>query len=311
MNIEVCREFITLAQCLSFTGAANKLNMTQPALSKHILALEKELGTELFDRNRSGVRLSEGGRLFFESASLIVSNYDKTRESLSQLKKTKPVRIGGHLGDSDIASQVSMITMLARENYQLPITFNRAAPKDILEQLQINEVDLCICFLTRERIEEAGFSYRPFFSLPLIAIMNANHPLAKRKKLHCDNLRNETFLKYVSGKTDDAFEQIEKICESHGFVPKTRLVPSANDIEFFTTPLQGCVLVWKHTQREIGFLLETGHRAAIPICDSDATLDAYFIYKPESEEMLESFFRVVEDSDNLLDRRHSLKEKAQ
>ena len=42
MNIESCREFIELAQCLNFTEAAGNLNITQPALSKHMLALEKE-----------------------------------------------------------------------------------------------------------------------------------------------------------------------------------------------------------------------------------------------------------------------------
>ena len=47
MNIETCREFIELAQCLNFTKAAGNLNITQPALSKHMLALEKEFGIEL------------------------------------------------------------------------------------------------------------------------------------------------------------------------------------------------------------------------------------------------------------------------
>ncbi|MDR1713676.1 MAG: LysR family transcriptional regulator, partial [Coriobacteriales bacterium] len=44
MQIETFREFIELAQCLNFTEAAKRLNMTQPGLSKHILALEKDLG---------------------------------------------------------------------------------------------------------------------------------------------------------------------------------------------------------------------------------------------------------------------------
>ncbi|WP_238329212.1 LysR family transcriptional regulator [Eggerthella lenta] len=86
MNIESCREFIELAQCLNFTEAAGNLNITQPALSKHMLALEKEFGIELLDRGKKGVQLTEGGRILFESAGVIVNEYDKTRNTLEQLK---------------------------------------------------------------------------------------------------------------------------------------------------------------------------------------------------------------------------------
>ncbi|MDR1185357.1 MAG: LysR family transcriptional regulator, partial [Coriobacteriales bacterium] len=166
MNIEHCREFIELAQCLNFTDAASKLNITQPALSKHILALEKEFGSELFDRSRSGVRLNEGGRLFFESASLIVNTYDQTRKTLEALRRVQPIRVSGHLDDSDISSQLSMTTVLARESYQISIIFNQNSKRDSLELLGDSEVDLCISYLTSERIENAGFCYRPFLSLP-------------------------------------------------------------------------------------------------------------------------------------------------
>ncbi|MDR1184334.1 MAG: LysR family transcriptional regulator substrate-binding protein, partial [Coriobacteriales bacterium] len=181
--------------------------------------------------------------------------------------------------------------------------------RDSLELLGDSEVDLCISYLTSERIENAGFCYRPFLSLPLAAIMNTNNPLATRKELHWDDLRNETFLKFVSNKTSGAFEQIEENCRHHGFSPKTRLVLSLDNSEFFTTPLQGSILVWKRTQREIGFQLETGHRAAIPIVDTDSYLNAFMVYRQENEESLQDFFRAVEETKGLIDRKRDRREK--
>ena len=108
MNIESCREFIELAQCLNFTEAAGNLNITQPALSKHMLALEKEFGIELLDRGKKGVQLTEGGRILFESAGVIVNEYDKTRNTLEQLKAKRPIHVVGHMEDSDIASLASI-----------------------------------------------------------------------------------------------------------------------------------------------------------------------------------------------------------
>ena len=125
MNIESCREFIELAQCLNFTEAAGNLNITQPALSKHMLALEKEFGIELLDRGKKGVQLTEGGRILFESAGVIVNEYDKTRNTLEQLKAKRPIHVVGHMEDSDIASLASMTAMIARENHHANIVFDR------------------------------------------------------------------------------------------------------------------------------------------------------------------------------------------
>ena len=55
MHIDFYREFIVLARCLNYTEAAEKLHMAQPALSKHIVALEREFNAELFIRDRRNV----------------------------------------------------------------------------------------------------------------------------------------------------------------------------------------------------------------------------------------------------------------
>ena len=58
MNLEQIESFLVLAQRLNFTQAANDLFMAQPALSRLIAALEKELEVQLFHRNSRGVSLT-------------------------------------------------------------------------------------------------------------------------------------------------------------------------------------------------------------------------------------------------------------
>ena len=53
----------------SFAGAAKELGTSQPAVSRHIASLEQQLGIRLFDRSRTGVRLTEEGRRFYERAA--------------------------------------------------------------------------------------------------------------------------------------------------------------------------------------------------------------------------------------------------
>lgn len=306
MNIEYCREFIELAQCLNFTEAAGSLNITQPALSKHILALEKEFSINLLDRSRKGVQLTEGGRTLFESANIIVNEYDKTKDTLRQLKAKHPVRVVGHLEDSDIGTLVSMSAMIARENHLVNIVFDRNAD-DPFELLASGSIDLFIGYTNPLYVESEGFRCVPFVSNQLIAIVGTDHPLTERASITWEDLKVQTFVKFMSDKTNPAWQQIELACNNHGFSPKTRTISAGNNVEFFSPPLQGNVLIWKKTEKQIGLLLETGKRAGIPLVGEDCYLVAYAVYRPESEGYLQDFFSSAEEARELLNQRKDRK----
>ena len=228
MNIESCREFIELAQCLNFTEAAGNLNITQPALSKHMLALEKEFGIELLDRGKKGVQLTEGGRILFESAGVIVNEYDKTRNTLEQLKAKRPIHVVGHMEDSDIASLASMTAMIARENHHANIVFDRNID-DPFTLLSRESIDLFIGYTNPRHAEQEGLISRPFVSIQLLAIVENDHPLANRTSISWKDLQTQTLVKFMSDKTNPAWDQIEAACIDYGFEPKTRPVSGAGN----------------------------------------------------------------------------------
>ena len=114
-------------------------------------------------------------------------------------------------------------------------------------------------------------------------------------------------MKFMSDKTNPAWDQIEAACIDYGFEPKTRPVSAGNNVEFFSTPLRGNVLIWKKTQKQIGLLLETGKRTGIPIEEKDKNLVAYAVYHPRNEERLRDFFAAAEEAQTLLDRRKDRK----
>ena len=306
MNIEYCREFIELAQCLNFTEAAGNLNITQPALSKHMLALEREFGIDLLDRNRKGAQLTEGGRVLFESASIIVNEYDKAKDTLAQMKSKLPIRLVGHTEDSDVATLVSMTAMLARENHHATVVFDRSAD-DPFELLASESIDLFIGYTNPEHVESLGLCCKPFVSSQLIAITSVSHPLAARESITWEDLRDQTLVKFTSDKTNPAWDQIAATCAKHGFTPRTRPVSAGNDVEFFSTPLRGSVLIWKTSQKQIGLLLETGRRAGIPIEGDGRYLMVYAVFRPENEKRLQDFFAAAEEARSLIEQRKDRK----
>src|ERR687889_102763 len=82
MELSQLRTFREVAEALSFTRAAQKLNMTQSAVSHQIKALERELGEPLFIRAKRGVRLSDAGQLALDYAARILEEADALRERI-------------------------------------------------------------------------------------------------------------------------------------------------------------------------------------------------------------------------------------
>ena len=72
MNTKQLKYGLVLARDGSFSRAANTLNITQPSLSQYIRKIEKELGTELFDRANGDVRLTDAGRVYLEAGRQIL-----------------------------------------------------------------------------------------------------------------------------------------------------------------------------------------------------------------------------------------------
>lgn len=305
MQTDHLREFITLALNLSYTETAKQLNITQPALSKHIAALEKEVGMELINRSAKTIQLTEAGRIFFEGASLVVNQLDDVMYQLNVLKTCQPIVVGGQFDDADVASLMSIASMVARNTYNANLSFEQTSrTKGSIDMLKQGEIDVLVDYVDPSFMADQGLMVLPIMSNHLGIIVSKGHHLADRESVSWNDLRNEVFVQFVSDKTLPAWGQIERLCLEHGFTPKTRPVPSHSDVEFFSTRLGSSVLVWKQSQKQIGILLETGNRSNVPISEEDAWLTSYAVYLPEKEETLKPFFEAVADAQDQLQKRH-------
>lgn len=86
MNLRQLQYAVLLSETGNFSQLAEKLNITQPALSKQILSLEKELGTQLFDRNSNPVTLTAAGEYFIREARDLLYKEDQLLRSMEQFK---------------------------------------------------------------------------------------------------------------------------------------------------------------------------------------------------------------------------------
>ena len=82
MSVDLARTFLEIVRCGSFVGAAERLHLTQTAITARIQSLENQLNCSLFVRNRSGARLTPNGEAFVDFANRMVLAWDAAQQEL-------------------------------------------------------------------------------------------------------------------------------------------------------------------------------------------------------------------------------------
>lgn len=226
MSIDLILEFNLLAETLNFTEAAKQLYISQPTLSKHMSALEQELGLALIERQPT-VRLTYAGREFHRKTAALLDGIPGRLDAIAgevreAAATTKVIRMPDYT--SVVEGYYGLIRSM-KERFDAeyaPLSLKvEYVPVEYWRQMAAREcleagvVD-CLLWLTEpqacesERIrtfEEAGF--RAFSSLecPLSLVLAKGHPLNARKRICLGDLDGIEFFSHDKSHIETAISQ--------------------------------------------------------------------------------------------------------
>lgn len=189
--------FDTVARRLNFTKAANELNITQPAVTKHIKEIELNLNIKLFERNGTKIKLTQAGEILLKYTEEIFSIYQKMEFEIGQLQEKQK----GHLrlGASTTIAQYVLPPILAEFRKRFPeiqlnlVIHNSEKIEDLLTN---NKIDVG---LIEAQIKNRTFHYFPFMKDEIVLVARQNHPLSTRNHLKTHDLLQIPFVLRESG----------------------------------------------------------------------------------------------------------------
>ena len=194
MDIRTLQYFVTVAEELNITRAAEKLHMSQPPLSAQIRGLEAELETELFIRGGRRLTLTETGQLLYRRAKEILSLSDKTRSEVLSMGRgmSGTISIGLVEGMApDIAAEWFAGFLGEYPNMRLRIL--DGSTDDLLEKLRGGLISLAVITAPCDNSLLHSFSVG---EERMAALMSRDHPLAKRteKEIKISDLKGENLI---------------------------------------------------------------------------------------------------------------------
>jgi DNA-binding transcriptional LysR family regulator len=227
MNLNHLRAFVAVAESLSFSRAANRLHISQPALSHQIRLLEEELETRLFLRDRRNVRLSATGQEILDDVVRLLDHADAIRHRARSSAK-------GCIGTLRIGFVASATHPVIPRMTQI---FHKAFPKVALslkniptvqqiDALRDHRIDIGV---VRLPLHEPDIEIFPLFSEPFAVVFSRQHPLREKQKFSLRDLEKEPFVSYCERQAPAFFQHWTGLCRKSGFTP--RIVQEASEME--------------------------------------------------------------------------------
>ncbi len=292
MDINRLNEFITLATLLNYSKAANKLYLTQPALSRHIHDLENTLGAPLFIRDTHSVHLTSIGELFYHEAKEIVDHYNRALLLVKEasMNTTGEIRLG-FLAMASQSFLSEFVSKFTASHPSVRLYLNSGTLDSLLGQLNAGEIDLSIVtYITKDL--QTGLESETINHFPLRAVMHPNHPLSDHEVLSISDLSGFPMINFDPVQNPTTADFNRQLFKKVG--AKCNIVEEINYVEegiFFASINRGFFIIPEYLEGGVPSTMRY-----IPLSDPHCRISLNLIWKKNnSNDALQSFVNEFRD----------------
>jgi DNA-binding transcriptional LysR family regulator len=218
MDIRHLNYFLILAEELHFGRAAERLNISQPPLSRMIQQIESELGVLLFERTKRSVLLTSAGIELLEDAKQIVSQMVAVKKRLSVFGKGERGTLKiGYVGAVMHTELPMLLSKFIGQFPHINLQFEEQPNNNLLHGLNNGTLDVAF---VRTWLHPENLDEKLLLSEPFVAVVPTKHSLAMKKKIFVKELKSENFITFSRECGPTIFDSFLVLCFNAGFTPQ-------------------------------------------------------------------------------------------
>ncbi len=231
MTLNQLKYFIAVARCLSFTEAARSLFMTQPALSRQIQAMEEELGTRLFVRDKKTLKLTPGGSVLYNGLPEFLKRYEGLMTEARNANRGYEGRLRvGILDVYDISELFPPVVEQFQRRYpQIRLSLERYSLGELPERLYQDKLDI-ICTYGFSLFDKPDLMTVDVQKYDSCIMLNREHPLAHKNDLTLEDLKQERFVQLGGAVNEEGYQYIMNLLGKGGIFPEIMQVEKMADV---------------------------------------------------------------------------------
>lgn len=220
LDLRRLRYFVTIADELHFGRAALRLRIAQPPLTRHIAALEGELGIRLFDRSTRAVHLTPEGALFLEHARSVIHAVDEAEATARKIAHGLVGRIVvGYASSIPMSDTFSgIVREVSRNMPEVELAFREVSTASQRQQIVDGTMDVGFGWSTAKKSDERVKSL-VVAREPLVAAVPAQSRHAQRQTIAFEELAEESFVTFPPGYGSALNAALEDLCARAGVAP--------------------------------------------------------------------------------------------
>lgn len=217
MELRQLRSFVAVAEDLHFGHAAQRLRIAQPALSRQIQALEKELMVQLLQRNRRRVQVTPAGQVFLDRARLVLARAEDAVVAVQRAGGGMSGSLNlGFVGSATYDVLPGVLRAFRHVAPQVELSLSEMNVQSQIEALSEKRID---AGLLRLPIKTEGLVFRTVSREPLYVALPSSHRLAKMPSVRLAALVAEPFVLYPDHPRPSWTEFVVGLCQQAGFHP--------------------------------------------------------------------------------------------
>ncbi len=276
--IEKLRLFLVILEEGSLRRAAERLHISQSAITRQIQLLEHDLGGRVLERTSIGVRPTNGGHTLAEKARSLLADYDLVMAEVRRLVRGESDRLRIGYVASAVQEYLGPALAVLRRTYpKAKIKMLDQTPGEMIIALRRGEIDLALTGHGVDLLSRDFYTHK-LASVPSLVALPLDHRLAPQKQISISELKNESFVRGADSVVPGYNQKVVEFCRRFG-----KFRPRFIAIDLPASLAEGLAIAANEGAISLHpiFISHLGipNVVMVPIADKQATWDLFVVWQ--------------------------------